>query len=84
MKGFVPPDPETQVSGAHFGVVYQPRKRKKRFPVASVELFDTEEQAKSAADPERKRFPAAILGPSKSSEGQFIYYLVEWLDRTDA
>ncbi len=80
MRGFVPPDPETQVSGTHFAVVYQPRTRRKRFPVASVELFESQEDAIAAAEPERKRFPATVLGPSKSSEGQFIYYLVEWLD----
>jgi len=25
------------------------------------------------------RFPARVIGPSKSSEGQYIYYLVDWL-----
>jgi hypothetical protein len=31
------------------------------------------------ADPANKRFAAQVLGPSKSTEGQFIYYLLEWL-----
>jgi len=30
-------------------------------------------------DEANKRFPAKVLGPSKSSEGHSIYYLVEWL-----
>ena len=31
-------------------------------------------------DPSRKRYAARVSGPSKSSEGQMIYYLLEWLD----
>ena len=36
--------------------------------------------ALDAADPENKLFAARVSGPSKSSEGQFIYYLIEWLE----
>ena len=32
-----------------------------------------------AAKPAQRLFPAKVLGPSKSSEGQIIYYLVEWI-----
>jgi hypothetical protein len=80
MRGFVPPDPETGVSQARFAVVHQPRNRRKRFPAASVTLVESQEAALAAADIGRKRYPACVLGPSKSSEGQYIYYLVEWLD----
>jgi hypothetical protein len=34
---------------------------------------------RAAVDPSRNRHAARVLGPSKSSEGQYLYYLVEWL-----
>ena len=45
-----------------------------------VEIFESEEQARTAADPDNKRHAARVVGPSKSSEGQYIYYLVDWLE----
>jgi hypothetical protein len=80
VRGFVPPDPETRVSETHFAVVHQPRNRRTRFPAAGLELVASEEQALARSDPARHRFPARVMGPSKSSEGQYLYYLVEWLD----
>jgi len=80
MRGFVPPDPETSVSEECYAVVYTPRKNRPRFPASSVEVFDSEQAARAAADPAQTRYAAKVLGPSKSSEGLFIYYLVEWLD----
>jgi len=44
-----------------------------------VEVFATREEALQAADPAGKRHAARVVGPSKSSEGQFIYYLLDWL-----
>jgi hypothetical protein len=84
MRGFVPPDPETDVSGTHYAVVHQPRTRRTRFPAAGLELVATAEQARARADPARRRYPARVLGPSKSSEGQYLYYLVEWLDEASS
>ncbi|MBD3671479.1 MAG: hypothetical protein HUJ29_11980 [Gammaproteobacteria bacterium] len=80
MRGFVPPDPETSVSQEQFAVVYAPRKNRTRFPAASVEAMADEDSAMAQADAVGKRYPAVVIGPSKSSEGQFIYYLVQWLD----
>lgn len=79
MKGFVPPDPYTEVSRECFGVVYVPGRNRKRFPANCVQITDTLEEAVTRADPGSKHFAARLLGPSKSSEGQFIYYLIEWL-----
>ncbi len=80
MRGFVPPDPETDVSRPHFAVVYVPRRSRNRFPASCVELMDSEQAARDAAAPDEKRYAARVLGPSKSSEGQWIYYLMKWLD----
>ncbi|MDH5517626.1 MAG: hypothetical protein OEY36_07380 [Gammaproteobacteria bacterium] len=79
MRGFVPPDPETRVSIERYAVVYVPRRSRKRFSIGCVEVVDSEELARSSADEASNRFPAKVIGPSKSSEGQYIYYLVEWL-----
>jgi hypothetical protein len=80
MRGFVPPDPETAVSQEHFAVVYAPRKNRPRFPATSVQLCATQEEAQAAADATQQRYAARVLGPSKSSEGLYIFYLVQWLD----
>jgi len=39
----------------------------------------SEEEARAEGRPAQRLFPARVLGPSKSSEGQEVYYLVEWL-----
>lgn len=79
MRGFVPPDPETSVSQEKVAVVYAPRKSRTRFPAGCVEIMDDTEAAQREAETREKSYAARVLGPSKSSEGQFIYYLVEWL-----
>jgi hypothetical protein len=80
LRGIVPPDPQTSVSQERFAVIFTPRQNRKRFPAGCVEIFDTAEAALAAADPDNKRHAARIVGPSKSSEGQFIYYLLDWLE----
>ena len=85
----VPPDPEGGVSEVHFAVVFSPKHSKeiqkqskrnnKRFSANCVEIKTSEEQAQKDSDVQASRFPAKVLGPSKSSEGQYIFYLVEWL-----
>ena len=79
MRGFVPPDPETQVSAERYAVVYVPKRSRKRFPSACVDIVESEQAAIDQSDEANKRFAAKVLGPSKSSEGQFIFYLVKWL-----
>ncbi len=80
MRGMVPPDPETQVSEERFAVVYVPRRSRRRFAASCVSVVDSREIALAQAEPERHRFAARVLGPSRSSEGLSLYYLVEWLD----
>lgn len=80
LKGMVPPDPETEVSQVRYAVVYAPRRGRKRFPASCVETFPSLEAALAAADPAGSRYPARVVGPSKSSEGLYVYYLDRWLD----
>jgi hypothetical protein len=47
-----------------------------------VEIFESVEAAVAAADPDKNHYAARVVGPSKSSEGQYIYYLMEWLQDT--
>ena len=80
MRGLVPPDPESTASGMHVAVVSVPRRSRNRFAASCVDIMPTAADAIDAADPASKRYPARVSGPSKSSEGQMIYYLLEWLD----
>jgi len=84
MQGMVPPDPDGGVSEIQFAVVYAPKlnksgRNRKRFSANCVEIKASIEEAHAGADEQEKRYAAKVLGPSKSSEGQYIFYLVEWL-----
>jgi len=83
MRGYVPPDPETSVSTYQFAVVYVPRCNRSRFSSSCVSIKASAEQALADSDPQNKYYAARVIGPSKSSEGQYLYYLAEWLDSTD-
>jgi hypothetical protein len=80
MRGYVPPDPETGVSSYQYAVVYVPRRSRRRFARSCVDIKESAEQALADARPDDKYYAARVLGPSKSSEGQYLYYLDEWLD----
>ncbi len=80
----VPPDPEGGVSEIQYAVVYAPKlnksgRNRKRFSANCVEIKASVEEAHADSDEKDKRYAAKVLGPSKSSEGQYIFYLVEWL-----
>lgn len=79
LRGMVPPDPQTNVSQVRFAVIFTPRQDRKRFPAGCMEIFESGEAALAAADPCKNHYAARVVGPSKSSEGQYIYYLMEWL-----
>ena len=79
MRGFVPPDPDTKVSIERWAIVYVPKRSRNRFPSGCVTIVESEQDAISQSDKTNKQFPAKVIGPSKSSEGQLIYYLVQWL-----
>ena len=79
MRGFVPPDPEGGVSEVRYAIVHAPRVKRPRFSANCVQIASTKEEAIALSDASKNDHPAKVLGPSKSSEGQFIYYLVEWL-----
>jgi hypothetical protein len=79
MHGKVPLDPQTSVSQRLYSVVYVPGRNRKRFPATCVEVHESKESALAKASEQDKKYAAIVIGPSKSSEGQYIYYLEEWL-----
>ncbi len=79
MKNLVPLDPDTGVSEEHWATVYVPRRSRNRFAATCVTTHATETEALADADPNERRFAARVIGPSKSSEGQSLYYLIHWL-----
>lgn len=81
MKGGVYLDAEApQLVQACFAVVSVRRGSRKRFPESCVELMPDVDAALAAADPAQNRHAAEVMGPSRSSEGLRLYYLVRWLD----
>ena len=84
MRGYVPVDPETNVSSYQYAVVYVPGKSRGRFPANSVTIKPSAEQALQDAQQDNKYFAAVVIGPSKSSEGQSIYYLAQWLQSDES
>jgi len=72
-------DPEAPVIEEQCAVVHVPRRSRNRVPVSSVTLVASEQLAREQAEPHNKRYAARVLGPSRSSEGLKIYYVVKWL-----
>jgi hypothetical protein len=79
MKGGIYIDAESPLVKECFAVVHSVGKKRKRFPEDCVQEVADEEAAHSEARPEEERHPALVVGPSRSSEGVRLYYLVRWL-----
>ena len=74
-------DVESRVVGTSAVVIYSPSgKKRTRFPEGVVEVYGSEDEALAHADPEKSRHAAIASGPSRSSEGFKLFYLVRWLD----
>lgn len=79
MKGGVYLDAEVPLVQEHFAVVHSVGQRRNRFPEQCVQLMTDETATQAAANPEEERHAALVMGPSRSSEGVRLYYLVRWL-----
>lgn len=73
-------DPESRSLDHGFAVVRAPKRNRGRFPEGCVTAAADEQTARAGADPARHLYPAEVYGPSVSSEGQRVFYLVRWLD----
>ena len=79
MKG-ITVDGESNVVQHKFAVVYAPKRSRGRFAENCVFVVETELDAIDEANEEKHLYAAKVIGPSKSSEGQRIYYLDAWID----
>ena len=79
MKGYYL-DPESEIVGEQYAIVYAPRRQRDRFPENCVEIVETAQLALEGADPDNKFYAAKVIGPARSSEGFRLFYLVNWLD----
>lgn len=74
-------DVESNVVGTSAVVIYSPSgKKRTRFPEGVVEVYVSEAEALAHADPDQSRYAAIASGPSRSSEGFKLFYLVRWLN----
>ncbi len=73
-------DPDSRSLAHRFALVRAPRHNRARFPEGCVSLVADEAAARDGADAGRHLYAAEVYGPSASSEGQRVYYLVRWLD----
>jgi len=74
-------DVEAKVVGTSAVVIYAPSgKKRMRYPEGVVEVYASETEALAHADPDKGRHAAIASGPSRSSEGFRLFYLVRWLD----
>lgn len=72
-------DTETSIVAEQFAIIYAPKKSRKRFPENCVTIVSSEQVAIQQSNVGKKYYPARVLGPSRSSEGLMLYYLVDWL-----
>lgn len=72
-------EPSTAVPEEYYALVTTTRRRQTRWAAGCVTLCATAEEAQAARDEARGRRPAIVYGPAISSEGQRVYYLVQWL-----
>jgi hypothetical protein len=73
-------DWDSTTKDENFAVVYTPTKRRKRFPDNCVRVMESEAAARAAANPDKHFHAAKVAGPSRSSEGFFVYFLVHWIE----
>lgn len=63
-----------------YALVRAQRGKRKRFPENVVEPVGSADEALQRAMPADNVHAAEVMGPSRSSEGFRLYYLVRWLD----
>lgn len=73
-------DTESPLVQTGYVVIYAPQRNRKRFPEGCVSVYPGEVAARAAARPDQGYHAAVASGPSRSSEGFHLYYLIRWLD----
>ncbi len=73
-------DEESKLVSECFAVIYAPQRKRARFPENCVQEMSSAVDAIAGADAGKHLYPGRVVGPSRSSEGVRLYYLVEWLE----
>lgn len=73
-------DPESKSLEERYALIKSPRRNRVRYPEGCVTPVADAQEAHAGAEPALNLHPALVYGPSKSSEGQRVYYLIRWLD----
>ena len=73
-------DPDQSIVNTGYAVIYTPSRRRDRFPENCVTLVSNPEEALEKASRGEHLHAARVNGPSRSSEGFRLYYLLNWLD----
>lgn len=73
-------DPDTNVVSEFYAVIYAPKRSRGRFPDNCVKIVESRSLALEGASPAQNQYAAKVAGPSRSSEGVRLYYLVNWLE----
>lgn len=80
MKGGVYLDAEApHLVKQQFALIQTVRGRRKRFAANCIEVVASAEIAMQRARPAHNLHAAEVVGPSRSSEDTYLYYLVCWL-----
>ena len=72
-------DPSSDLTQECYALIDAPSLKRKRFPENNVRVVGSEAEALAGANVEKNIVPAVVFGPSRSSEGFKLFYLVRWL-----
>ncbi|MEJ1359656.1 MAG: hypothetical protein RPU64_04030 [Candidatus Sedimenticola sp. (ex Thyasira tokunagai)] len=70
--------PRQQPGGAAVCRGLHQEKERKRFSENCVQVVASHQEALTLADGDSDKYPANVVGPSHSSEGLRLFYLLEW------
>ncbi|NCA69982.1 MAG: hypothetical protein EOM91_07710 [Sphingobacteriia bacterium] len=73
-------DPESSALAERVALIRTRRTDRARYPEGCVTIVTDEALARASAAPEAGLHAAVVYGPSTSSEGQRLYYLVRWIE----
>jgi hypothetical protein len=73
-------DTDSKSLGEGFALIKTPRRNRARYPEGCVTTLPDEASARAGANPSANLHPAVVYGPSPSSEGVRVFYIVRWLD----
>ena len=74
-------DPSSDITHECYALIATPSLKRKRFPEGVVTVVASEAEARAGASVADNIVPAVVFGPSRSSEGFRLYYLVRWLEQ---